>query len=57
MVDGRVVSYTGERGELMRRDGWHDENGNVVPPFFACQPFEDDWWVHTYNDKGERIPF
>lgn len=57
LVDGRIISYMGQRGEPIRLDGWHDEEGNVVPLGSACQPFDDLVWAHAYNDKGERIPF
>lgn len=55
LSDGRVISYQGYRGEMIRQDGWHDENGNVVPLGSACIPFEDGLWVHVYEDDGTRI--
>ncbi len=55
LADGRIISYTGERGELMRLDGWHDEKGNEVPYGTWCRPFTDGAMVHVYNSEGKRI--
>ncbi|WP_251548312.1 hypothetical protein [Limosilactobacillus caecicola] len=55
LADGRVITYQGRRGELMRRDGWHDENVNNITYGERCMPFEDGAWVHAYNDDGKRV--
>ena len=57
LIDGRIISYTGERGEMMKLDGWHDEKGNVVPVGSLCRLFDDGTYEHVYDEKGERIPF
>lgn len=57
LVDGRVITYQGRLGEIMRSDGWHDENGNVIPFGSLCMPFEDGLWKHFYTDDGKQIPW
>lgn len=55
LIDGRIISYTGREGEVMRPGGWQDEEGKEVPIGSICRPFDDMQWQHAYNDKGERI--